>query len=114
MRSIRNPEKQLQLVYVIGPPQSEKLQQHDFGPEDLQSLSDAVDGFSLMTYDFSGPNNPGPNAPLEWIRFILQLLLGSTGSNAQRLAPKIFLGINFYGNDFVLSGGIISSFPLSI
>lgn len=105
VRSIRNPEKQLQLVYVIGPPQSEKLQQHDFGPEDLQSLSDAVDGFSLMTYDFSGPNNPGPNAPLEWIRFILQLLLGSTGSNAQRLAPKIFLGINFYGNDFVLSGG---------
>ena len=114
MRSTRNPEKQLQLVYVIGPPHSEKLQQHDFGPEDLQSLSDAVDGFSLMTYDFSGPNNPGPNAPLEWIRFNLQLLLGSTGNNVQRLAPKVFLGINFYGNDFVLSGGITSSFPLFI
>ncbi|XVF73045.1 hypothetical protein PTKIN_Ptkin12aG0169900 [Pterospermum kingtungense] len=105
VRSIRNPEKQLQLVYVIGPPQSDKLQQHDFGPEDLQSLSDAVDGFSLMTYDFSSPNNPGPNAPMNWIRFVLQLLLGSTGNNAQRLAPKIFLGINFYGNDFVLPGG---------
>ncbi|XVE73732.1 hypothetical protein DITRI_Ditri11bG0142100 [Diplodiscus trichospermus] len=105
VRSTRNTEKQLQLVYVIGPPHSEKLQQHDFGPEDLQSLSDAVDGFSLMTYDFSGPNNPGPNAPLNWIRFTLQLLLGSNSNNAQRLAPKVFLGINFYGNDFVLSGG---------
>ena len=115
MRSTRNHEQQLQLVYVIGPPHSEKLQQHDFGLEDLQSLSDTVDGFSLMTYyDFSGPNNPGPNAPLEWIRFTLQLLLDSTGNNAQSLAPKIFLGINFYGNDFVLSGGIISPFPFFI
>ncbi|EOX95742.1 Glycosyl hydrolase superfamily protein isoform 2 [Theobroma cacao] len=105
VRSARNPEQKLQLVYVIGPPHSEKLQQHDFGPEDLQSLSDAVDGFSLMTYDFSGPNNPGPNAPIQWIRFTLQLLLGPPGNNAQSLAPKIFLGINFYGNDFVLSGG---------
>lgn len=114
MRSARNPEQKLQLVYVIGPPHSEKLQQHDFGPEDLQSLSDAVDGFSLMTYDFSGPNNPGPNAPIQWIRFTLQLLLGPPGNNAQSLAPKIFLGINFYGNDFVLSGGIRSSFPLFV
>ncbi|XVF22400.1 hypothetical protein REPUB_Repub12eG0169100 [Reevesia pubescens] len=105
VRSTRNPEQQLRLVYVIGPPHSETLQQHDFGPVDLQSLSDAVDGFSLMTYDFSGPNNPGPNAPLQWIRFTLQLLLGSSGNNAQRLAPRVFLGINFYGNDFVLSGG---------
>ncbi|XP_022757522.1 chitinase domain-containing protein 1 isoform X2 [Durio zibethinus] len=105
VRSTKNPEQQLQLVYVIGPPHSERLQQHEFGPEDVLTLSDAVDGFSLMTYDFSGPNNPGPNAPLQWIRFILQLLLGSTANNAQRLAPKVFLGINFYGNDFALSGG---------
>ncbi|MBA0717771.1 hypothetical protein Golax_005553 [Gossypium laxum] len=103
--STRNPKQQLQLVYVVGPPHSDALQQHDFGPADLQSLSGSVDGFSLMTYDFSGPNNPGPNAPLNWIRFTLRLLLGSTGNNAQRLAPKIFLGINFYGNDFILSEG---------
>ncbi|KAK8509670.1 hypothetical protein V6N13_093527 [Hibiscus sabdariffa] len=104
VKSTRN-EQQLQLIYVIGPPRSDALQQHDFGPEDLQSLSGAVDGFSLMTYDFSGPNNPGPNAPIKWIRFTLSLLLGSTGNSAKRLAPKIFLGINFYGNDFVLSEG---------
>ncbi|KAG5056271.1 hypothetical protein JHK85_008781 [Glycine max] len=96
--------QQLQLVYVIGPP-SEKLQEHDFGPKDLETLSEAVDGFSLMTYDFSNPHNPGPNAPLKWIQIVLQLLLGTSGNRAQSLAPKILLGINFYGNDFSLSRG---------
>ncbi|XP_020210756.1 chitinase domain-containing protein 1 [Cajanus cajan] len=95
--------KQLQLIYVIGPPSSEKLLEHDFGPKDLETLSEAVDGFSLMTYDFSNPHNPGPNAPLKWIQIVLQLLLGTSGNRAQSLAPKILLGINFYGNDFSLS-----------
>lgn len=99
-------EQKLQLVYVIGPPSSEKLQAHDFGPKDLETLSEAVDGFSLMTYDFSNPHNPGPNAPLKWIQIILQILLGGASANsAQNIAPKIFLGINFYGNDFSLSKG---------
>lgn len=96
-------QQKLEFVYVIGPPHSEKLEAHDFGPEDLQSLSNAVDGYSLMTYDFSNPRSPGPNAPLNWIRFSLkQLLLGGKGSSS---AHKIFLGINFYGNDFILSRG---------
>ncbi|KAJ8748479.1 hypothetical protein K2173_003376 [Erythroxylum novogranatense] len=103
--SARDNGKHLQLIYVIGPPRSEKLQVHDFGPDDLQRLTDAVDGFSLMTYDFSGPPNPGPNAPLKWIRFTLKLLLGTNPYTARTLVHKIFLGINFYGNDFVLSGG---------
>ena len=103
--SEKNHGQHLQLVYVIGPPSSEKLQEHDFGPKDLEALSGAVDGFSLMTYDFSNPHNPGPNAPLKWIQIILQLLLGSSGSRAQSVAPKILLGINFYGNDFSLSKG---------
>ncbi|KOM52961.1 hypothetical protein LR48_Vigan09g162000 [Vigna angularis] len=95
--------QKLQLVYVIGPPSSEKLQEHDFGPKDLETLSEAVDGFSLMTYDFSNPHNPGPNAPLKWIQIVLKLLLGNSGSRAQSLTPKILLGLNFYGNDFSLS-----------
>ncbi|KAK7332756.1 hypothetical protein VNO80_29511 [Phaseolus coccineus] len=97
--------QKLQLVYVIGPPSSEKLQEHDFGPKDLETLSAAVDGFSLMTYDFSSPHNPGPNAPLKWIQIVLKLLLGTSGNRAQSLAPKILVGINFYGNDFSLSRG---------
>nr|AII99858.1 chitinase [Cicer arietinum] len=95
--------QKLQLVYVIGPPSSEKLLAHDFGPKDLETLSEVVDGFSLMTYDFSNPHNPGPNAPLKWIQIILQMLLGASANRAQNIPPKIFLGINFYGNDFSLS-----------
>ncbi|XP_055810870.1 uncharacterized protein LOC129880719 isoform X2 [Solanum dulcamara] len=101
----RNGKTNLQLVYVIGPPRTDKLQEHDFGPEDLQALYDAVDGFSLMTYDHSSPYNPGPNAPLKWIRSTLHLLVGA-GSKGRRLGEKIFVGINFYGNDFVMSAGL--------
>ncbi|XP_057720976.1 uncharacterized protein LOC130935301 [Arachis stenosperma] len=101
--SHRNNEQRLQLICVIGPPSSEKLQEHDFGPKDLETLSEAVDGFSLMTYDFSNPHNPGPNAPLKWIQFVIRLLLGNSGSRSKSLASKILLGINFYGNDFSLS-----------
>ncbi|KAK6918262.1 Glycoside hydrolase family 18, catalytic domain [Dillenia turbinata] len=86
----RNGKQLLEFVYVIGPPRSAKLQADDFGPEDLQSLSDAVDGFSLMTYDFSSPHNPGPNAPMEWIKAVLQILTMTKGS--RNLAHKIFLG----------------------
>lgn len=99
-------KKSLQLVYVIGPPHSEVLNEYDFGLEDLQTLSNAVDGYSLMTYDFSSPQNPGPNAPLKWIHSVMQVLLHGTDSSSQTLAQKIFIGLNFYGNDFALSGGI--------
>lgn len=99
-----NRRQSLQLVYVIGPPRSNELEEYDFGPEDLQRLGDDVDGFSLMTYDFSGPQNPGPNAPLKWIHSTLQLLLDSSTGD-QKVAKKIFIGINFYGNDFIVSGG---------
>ncbi|XP_062091433.1 uncharacterized protein LOC133797524 isoform X1 [Humulus lupulus] len=101
--SERANKQPLQLVYVIGPPRSETLQEYDFGPSDLKNLDDAVDGFSLMTYDFSGPQNPGPNAPLKWITSIMELLLGSNSNSVGNLSHKIFLGINFYGNDFVIS-----------
>lgn len=113
MSSARNNKQRLQLVYVIGPPHSEKLQKLDFRPEDLGSLSDAVDGFSLMTYDFSGPQNPGPNAPLKWIDSTLQLLLGATSNSAGSIVHKIYLGINFYGNDFILAEGISFLLPSS-
>lgn len=101
-----NEMQHLELVYVIGPPQGEKLQPYDFGPEDLKTLGVAVDGFSLMTYDFSSPQNPGPNAPLKWVRSTLRVLLGTTTNDDRSLVnKKIFVGINFYGNDFALSEG---------
>lgn len=101
MHSVVKNERSLQLIYVIGPPHSDRLQEYDFGPRDLQSLSDAVDGYSLMTYDFSNSQNPGPNAPLKWVHSTMKLLLAD---RSQKLSQKIFLGINFYGNDYVLRG----------
>jgi chitinase domain-containing protein 1 len=92
----------LQLILVVLPVRSEKLSIYDFGPEDLKQLADSFDGFSLMTYDFSGPQKPGPNAPLERIKYSLGILLGNKGTGH---AHMIFLGINFYGNDFVLAEG---------
>lgn len=104
---MRNANHYLELIFVIPPPRSPNLAEYDFGPRDLQQLSDSVDGFSLMTYDFSGPQNPGPNAPLAWIRSSLQLLLGGdTEGGAHTHTHKIFVGINFYGNDFVLAEGM--------
>lgn len=107
MHSIRleHSKQNLQLLYVIGPPRSDKLEEYDFGPQDLRTLVEAVDGFSIMTYDFSGPQNPGPNAPLKWIHYTLQLLLDGSTHDHQKFDKKIFVGINFYGNDFIVSGG---------
>ncbi|EOA21066.1 hypothetical protein CARUB_v10001405mg [Capsella rubella] len=102
--SPRNNQQHMQFMYVVGPPRSEKLQMYDCGPDDLQFLKDSVDGFSLMTYDFSNPQNPGPNAPVKWIDLTLKLLLGSSNNMDSTLARKVLLGINFYGNDFVISG----------
>lgn len=109
----RSTERNLQLVYVIGPPRTDRLQEYDFGPEDFRSLSNSVDGYSLMTYDFSNPQNPGPNAPLVWIRSTMKLLLGTHAADSQNLTQKVFLGINFYGNDYALQGGTWQFFIIS-
>lgn len=98
--STTNSSHHLELIYVIPAPRSQNLGEYDFGPQDIQELKNAVDGFSIMTYDFSSPQNPGPNAPLKWIQSSLQLLL-----NDAKDGHMIFLGINFYGNDYILSGG---------
>ncbi|KAL0373793.1 UNVERIFIED_CONTAM: Chitinase domain-containing protein 1 [Sesamum radiatum] len=93
----QNRSQRLQLVYVIGPPRSETLEEYDFGPEDLRSLSDDIDGFSLMTYDFSGPQNPGPNAPLKWIHSTMLLLLDGVTRNRQKVSQRFSLVSTFTG-----------------
>lgn len=96
----------LKLIYVVPAPRMKELNNQEFRPEDLLQLADSVDGFSLMTYDFSGPQNPGPSAPLSWIQYSLKTLLAAKGSASHGHSHMIFLGINFYGNDFLLSKGI--------
>jgi chitinase domain-containing protein 1 len=84
----------LQLVLVI-PPFKES-----FGPQDLKNLAADVDLFSINTYDFSSPANPGPNAPYEWVKRCIQNLAPSRAH-----AKKILLGLNFYGNQYDQAGG---------
>uniref|UniRef100_A0AAQ5ZTD8 Chitinase domain-containing protein 1 n=1 Tax=Amphiprion ocellaris TaxID=80972 RepID=A0AAQ5ZTD8_AMPOC len=70
-----------------------------FGREEFEQLAPAVDGFSLMTYDYSSGSRPGPSSPLPWVRdCVLQL-----APNPQ-WRQKILLGLNLYGLDFASQG----------
>lgn len=103
--------------------------------EDLLELGRHVDGFSLMTYDFSNPFSPGPNAPIAWVQACMRSLLPSThirrkpdhvkhvsrkhenyvsGRDLKSLwakdpekdiVGKVLLGVNLYGNDYVRPEG---------
>lgn len=64
---------------------------------DLALLHPAFDHFVVMTYDFSQPGGqPGPMAPVAWVRNVLRYLTGQCG-----LGRKVLMGLNFYGVDFV-------------
>lgn len=91
----------MQLHFVIPPPTDPTKDARSFSRADMAVLGNTVDGLSMMTYDFSGPSRPGPNAPASWIRSTLQML--PTNDTA---APEVLLGLNFYGNDFTLPLGM--------
>uniref|UniRef100_A0A8C4R3I0 Chitinase domain-containing protein 1 n=1 Tax=Eptatretus burgeri TaxID=7764 RepID=A0A8C4R3I0_EPTBU len=63
-----------------------------FSQQEFDKLASLVDGFSLMTYDYSNPARPGPNAPLQWVRSCV-LSLDPQGIWRE----KILLGLNMYG-----------------
>uniref|UniRef100_A0AAZ3SJ82 Chitinase domain-containing protein 1 n=1 Tax=Oncorhynchus tshawytscha TaxID=74940 RepID=A0AAZ3SJ82_ONCTS len=69
-----------------------------FGREQFEQLAPVVDGFSLMTYDFSS-GRPGPSSPLPWLR---ECVLELSPNNQWR--HKILLGLNLYGLDFSTYG----------
>ncbi|XP_026495711.1 chitinase domain-containing protein 1 [Vanessa tameamea] len=62
-----------------------------------------VHAVSVMTYDFSNPQKPGPNAPLYWMRLCIEKLIGKEENPSKR--AKILLGLNFYGNSYTANGG---------
>eukprot|EP00250_Pteridium_aquilinum_P008619 c18084_g1_i1 orf=53-1369(+) len=102
------PNRNMHLIFVIPPPSEKKDAKH-FTATDMAILHKYVDGFSLMTYDYSNPYRPGPCAPIPWIQACLHLLLGGKqkvgGLDEKDSATKILMGLNFYGNDFVLPKG---------
>ncbi|KAI9330021.1 glycoside hydrolase superfamily [Zopfochytrium polystomum] len=82
--------------FLVVPPDNPRLEQNVFEHRHFEYLKDYVDRFSLMTYDYSDPNRPGPNSPIDWIQ-----------SNVLRLSPemedrsRLLVGTNMYGNLFV-------------
>lgn len=64
-------------------------------------LAEYIDGFSLMTYDYSNPQRPGPTAPLSWVtQNVLRLLPPDHRTSGNQLGHKILMGINFYGYEY--------------
>ncbi|XP_071618012.1 chitinase domain-containing protein 1 isoform X4 [Heliangelus exortis] len=70
-----------------------------FTKKEFDGLASAVDSFSLMTYDYSSPQRPGPNSPLPWVRACVQAL-----DPDSKWRNKILLGLNFYGMDYSALG----------
>ena len=71
-----------------------------FDADDFERLVDQVDFFSLMTYDYSNVQRPGPNSPLAWVRSCVEAL-DEGGYNRN----KILIGLNFYGLRYTAEGG---------
>jgi chitinase domain-containing protein 1 len=97
-----------QLVFVIPRPGNPK-DLATFTSSDMTFLSDFVEGFSLMTYDYSAPQSPGPNAPLAWVQQCLHQLLPKKTKEAaavkSNVRSKMLMGTNFYGNDYIIPQG---------
>ncbi|XP_075358481.1 chitinase domain-containing protein 1 isoform X4 [Mycteria americana] len=70
-----------------------------FTKKEFDQLASAIDSFSLMTYDYSTPQRPGPNSPLPWVRACVQVL-----DPDSKWRNKILLGLNFYGMDYSALG----------
>jgi chitinase domain-containing protein 1 len=96
------------LALTVPPPRrAHPGQPAPFAERELLALADSVDYFSVMSYDFAHAGAPGPNAPLAWVRDCLNTIIPKSGEAARerRLARKVLLGLNFYGNDYVLPAG---------
>lgn len=78
-----------------------------FSAADWTAVRPHVDRLVLMTYDYSqglpqsevGPKEH-PNAPLGWVRLVVQSLLGASSTGDDR----VLLGINYYGRRFDANG----------
>ncbi|KAK5619526.1 Chitinase domain-containing protein 1 [Crenichthys baileyi] len=87
--------KELDCILVIPPAVTSTGQPGMFGREEFEEMAPVVDGFSLMTYDYSSGPRPGPSSPLPWIRDCVLQLAPNT-----QWRQKILLGVNLYGLDF--------------
>ncbi|XP_066588096.1 chitinase domain-containing protein 1 [Prorops nasuta] len=90
----------LDIIIAIPPFRGTKVEL--FSKEHFNKLEPYVKAFSLMTYDYSNVQRPGPNSPIHWARQCVEYLVPSRDD--PRLS-KIFLGLNFYGYNYTPDGG---------
>ncbi|KAM5246874.1 chitinase domain-containing protein 1 isoform 1-T1 [Ctenodactylus gundi] len=86
------------LAILVIPPAMTPGTDQLFTHKEFEQLAPVLDGFSLMTYDYSTSQLPGPNAPLSWVRVCVQIL-----DPKSMWRSKILLGLNFYGMDYTAS-----------
>ncbi|KAM6926857.1 chitinase domain-containing protein 1-like [Lycodopsis pacificus] len=91
--------KRLDCILVIPPAVTSVGEPGMFGREEFEQLAPVVDGFSLMTYEYSSGTRPGPNSPLPWVRDCVLQLAPNT-----QWREKILLGLNLYGLDYASQG----------
>ncbi|XP_068207848.1 chitinase domain-containing protein 1 [Palaemon carinicauda] len=89
-------------ILVIPPAVYQRNIPGSFNGEHFKALVDSVDAFSLMTYDYSNFQSPGPNSPFSWMQECVEKLAPSESSSDR---SKILLGLNLYGLDYTVTGG---------
>ncbi|RMX60010.1 hypothetical protein pdam_00019315 [Pocillopora damicornis] len=93
-------KEKLKIILVIPPPFYAGKKPGSFDKNDFELLAPVLDGFSLMTYDYSSQGRPGPNAPLQWMKDCVLTLSPEKGKQRS----KILMGLNFYGQEFAATG----------
>ncbi|RFU24371.1 hypothetical protein B7463_g11969, partial [Scytalidium lignicola] len=114
-----------ELILVVPPIHDPDQADIAFKAEHVRELEDAVDYFSVMTYDHSvSLGVEGPNAPLRWMRQVVEGLIddedededlwedaeidesGDGPISKKSRASKILLGLPFYGYKLSKSKGL--------
>ncbi|XP_017881103.1 chitinase domain-containing protein 1 [Ceratina calcarata] len=96
-RELKN--NNLDTILAVPPSMGPKVQL--FNKDHFDRLSPYLKAFSLMTYDYSSIQHPGPNSPLHWARECVELLVPEPGPKRS----QILLGLNFYGYNYTPQGG---------
>lgn len=89
----------LDTILAVPPSRGPNIQL--FNRDQFNQLSPYLKAFSLMTYDYSSIQRPGPNSPLDWVRECVELLVPEKGPKR----AQILLGLNFYGYNYTPEGG---------
>jgi len=92
--------KNFTFILVIPPSVYYRNSPGMFHKDSFDQLVELVDYFSLMTYDYSNSQRPGPNSPVDWVKTCVENLDPESVHRNQ-----ILLGLNFYGNDYSINGG---------